>query len=266
MGFFQRALRQTVRPVFQRLPASVRRPIRARIHQWPAVARFLMPPGEHERPPGAVKWGDLRRANPFSRYWGYDRGTPIDRVYIEEFIRAHDRDVRGSCLEVMNADYTDRFGGDRVQRRDVLDIDPANTRATVVADLGEPDSLPPGRFDCIIFTQTLHLVPDMRIALNNVWRAVAPGGVLLLTVPALGRHDVRKSFHHDRWRVTKTGLDWLLSDVEGPAQTTTYGNVLSCTAFLYGIAAEELSPEELNRVDPEFPLIVAARIQKEPAR
>jgi SAM-dependent methyltransferase len=213
-----------------------------------------------------VRWGSLRRMTPFSRSWGYDRGTPIDRVYIEQFLTTHAADVRGSCLEVLNADYTHRFGGSRVATSDVLDIDTANRLATVLADLNEPDSLPAARFDCIIFTQTLHLVPDMRTAVGNVWRALAPGGVLLLTVPAIGRHDARKSFHHDRWRVTKTGVEWLLAELTGaPADVTTYGNILSCVAFLYGIAAEELRAEELQAFDREFPLIVAARVVKEHA-
>ena len=211
---------------------------------------------------GKVRWGGLRRTVPFSRYWGYDRGTPIDRIYIERFLAEHAAEMqRGACLEVLNGDYIDRFGGSRVSRRDVLDIDPANTNATIVADLGEVDSLPARMFDCVIFTQTLHLVPDMRVALANVWRALAPGGVLLLTVPALGRHDTRKGFHHDRWRVTKTGLDWLFSelcDAHAGATTTTYGNLVSCTAFLYGLAAKELSSEGNPVTDLQFPLIVAS--------
>ncbi len=157
--------------------------------------------------------------------------------------------------------------GARVTISDVLDINPANTAATIVADLGEPDSLPAVRFDCIIFTQTLHLVPEMRVAVANIWRALAPGGVLLLTVPVLGRHEARKGFHADRWRVTKTGLEWLLTGLsDGGAEVTNYGNVLSCTAFLYGMAAEELRREELQAVDREFPLIVAARMRKDDGR
>ncbi len=230
----------------------------------PAVAR-LMPAAERPWPPGTVQWGSLRRTIPFSRAWGYDRGTPIDRVYIEAFLAQHAADVRGACLEVLNADYTNRFGGTRVTRRDVLDIDPANTLATIVADLGEADSLPPHKFDCVVFTQTLHLVPDMRTALANVWRSLAPGGILLLTVPALGRHDTRKGSHHDRWRVTSTGLEWLLSGLPGAeATTSTYGNLVTCTAFLYGLAAEELSPEELQVNDAQYPLIVATRVHKGP--
>jgi SAM-dependent methyltransferase len=230
----------------------------------PAAVGRLLGVADAEYPPGTVRWGSLRRTTPLSRSWGYDRGTPIDRAYIEQFLAGHSEDVRGSCLEILNADYTHRFGGTRVTSSDVLDINPANTVATLVADLGEPDSLPAERFDCVIFTQTLHLVPDMRVALANVWRAVAPGGVLLLTVPALGRHEARKGFHHDRWRVTKTGLEWLLPDLPaGRSDITTYGNVLSCTAFLYGLAAEELRPEELQIVDREFPLLVAARVLKD---
>jgi SAM-dependent methyltransferase len=214
-----------------------------------------------------VRWGSLRRTTPFSRSWGYERGTPIDRVYIEDFLKSHADDVRGACLEILNADYTKQFGSARVTSVDILDIDPANTVATIVADLAERDSLPAERFDCVIFTQTLHLIFDMETALKNVWRALSPGGVLLLTVPALGRHEARKGFHSDRWRVTKTGLEWLLTGLSNArADITTYGNVLACAAFLYGLAAEELRPEELQVFDREFPLIVAARIVKEDVR
>jgi len=231
------------------------------------AVRQLFGTSDPDYPPGTVRWGGLRRTTPLSRSWGYDRGTPIDRVYIEQFLTKHGADVRGSCLEVLNAEYTHRFGGSHVASSDVLDIDTANPLATVFADLNEPDSLPAERFDCIIFTQTLHLVPDMRTAVANIWRALAAGGVLLLTVPAIGRHQARQDFHHDRWRVTKTGLEWLLAGVtDAPANVTTYGNVLSCVAFLYGMAAEELRGEELQAFDREFPLIVAARVAKERAR
>lgn len=234
----------------------------------PPSVRRLLGAVDPDCPPGTVSWGSFRRTTPFTRSWGYDRGTPIDRVYIEEFLSGHAEDVRGACLEILNADYTRRFGGARVTISDVLDINPANTAATIVADLGESDSLPAERFDCIIFTQTLHLVPDMRAAVANIWRALAPGGVLLLTVPVLGRHEARKGFHADRWRVTKTGLEWLLTGLTdgGSAEVTHYGNVLSCTAFLYGMAAEELGREELQAVDREFPLIVAARMRKDDGR
>jgi SAM-dependent methyltransferase len=148
----------------------------------------------------------------------------------------------------------------------VLDINTANPLATIFADLAEPDSLPAERFDCIIFTRRCIWFRHATVV-ANVWRALAVGGVLLVTVPAIGRHEARKGFHHDRWRVTKTGLEWLLAGIaDGPADVTTYGNVLACVAFLYGMAAEELRPDELQVFDREFPLLVAARVPKERAR
>jgi SAM-dependent methyltransferase len=264
MTTLDRGLRDTARAWFQRLPSPVRDRARRGARLLPLAVRRALGAADPDYPTGTVWWGSLRRMTPFSRSWGYDRGTPIDRVYIEDFLQTHAEDVRGACLEVLNADYSNRFGGARVTSRNVLDIDSSNTAATIVADLSERDSLPEKQFDCVIFTQTLHLIPDMEAAVANVWRALSPGGVLLLTVPALGRHEVRKGFHPDRWRVTKTGLEWLLNRLpDGRAEITTYGNVLSCTAFLYGLAAEELRPEELQVFDREFPLIVAARVLKQ---
>ena len=264
MAMLDQVLRDATRAWLRRLPLPVRDRARRTARRLPSVFQRLLGPADADYPPGSVKWGSLRRTTPFNRSWGYERGTPIDRVYIEEFLAKHAADVRGACLEIMNADYTRRFGGARVTSSDVLDINPANIAATIVADLGEPDSLPAERFDCAIFTQTLHLVPDMGAALANIWRALSPGGVLLLTVPALGRHEARKGFHHDRWRVTNTGLEWLLTGLSGAhPEITSYGNVLSCAAFLYGLAAEELGPAELQAFDREFPLIVAARVRKD---
>ncbi len=213
--------------------------------------------------PRRVRWGNLRRAAPFDRDWGFSRGTPVDRVYIERFLTAHAGDVRGECLEVLNDAYTRRFGGDRVTRRDVLDLTARNLSATVIADLGEPDSLPPSRYDCVVFTQTLHLIPDMAIALANIWRAVRPGGALLVTVPCIGRHETRWDNEHDRWRLTPSGLGWLTRQLPGAeVEVTAYGNVVSAIAALHGIAAEEVAPAELERVDRDYPVIVAARIVK----
>src|SRR5678815_4181077 len=76
----------------------------------------------------------LLSVRPKSDHWGWDRGTPVDRYYIERFLAAHADDVRGNVLEVKDADYTKRYGRD-VVRTDVLDIDPANSQATIVADL-----------------------------------------------------------------------------------------------------------------------------------
>ena len=45
------------------------------------------------------------------------------------------------------------------------------------------------------------------------------------------------------------------ADVHGEA----YGNVISATGFLYGFAAEELRPAELDLRDPDFEVVLGAR-------
>ncbi|HEY8583155.1 MAG TPA: hypothetical protein VIL49_09400, partial [Capillimicrobium sp.] len=46
------------------------------------------------------RFAGLWRRTPLSEAGGYDRGRPVDRVYIERFLDAHRADVRGTVLEV----------------------------------------------------------------------------------------------------------------------------------------------------------------------
>jgi SAM-dependent methyltransferase len=199
---------------------------------------------------------------PLSDDYGWDRGTPVDRIYIERFMGQHAGDVRGICLEVKDDAYTRRFGGDGVTEADVLDVDGANPRATVVADLVEVGSMPSGRYDCFLLNQTLHLLVDPEAGLANAWSCLAPGGVMLLTVPSLGPVDLRLA--HDLWRWTPQAFDRLLARVLPDAQREVvgYGNLVTATAFLHGIAAEELAPADFARSDPRYPLVVGAWVRR----
>ena len=135
--------------------------------------------------PGQVRFGDLRRTTPISPDFGYARGGPVDRYYIEGFLARHAADIRGRVLEIGDASYTHRFGGSRVTQADVLHIDPDAPGVTFVGDLADGSMLPDAAFDCIVLTQTLHLIFDHMAALRTLERILAPGGVLLLTVPGI---------------------------------------------------------------------------------
>jgi SAM-dependent methyltransferase len=209
-----------------------------------------------------ARLGVLRRTRPLSDFWGFDRGTPVDRHYIESFLAEHRGDVRGRVLEVQDSGYTDRFGTG-VVRQDVLDIDPKNPRATLVADLAAADGIPEDAFDCFILTQTLHLIYDVRSALGHARRLLRPGGVLLATVPAVSRVS-RGAAASDYWRFTPAAAGALFGEVFGPDRITvqSYGNVLTAVAFLSGMAREELSSRDLDSRDEHFPVIVGVRAVK----
>jgi SAM-dependent methyltransferase len=210
---------------------------------------------------GVPLWLSLRRTRPVSGDWGFDRGTPVDRFYLEEFLQAHRDAVRGDVLELKSSGYTERLGGSRVGKAHVLDIDPSNAAATVVADLDEPGSLPVEAYDCFLFMQTLQFLPHPEVALANAWSALRPGGTLLLTVPAVSKVERELP---DFWRFTPAGLRELLGRVCPSDRTEVrgYGNVLTACAFLLGLAAEELRKRDLDVNDPDFPILACARVEK----
>jgi SAM-dependent methyltransferase len=206
--------------------------------------------------------GTIRRTTPLSDHWGRDRGTPVDRYYIEHFLEGARTAIRGRVLEVMNADYTCRFGA-AVERSDVLDIDPTNPSATIVADLANADDVASETFDCFILTQTLQYIYDLRSAVEHAHRILRPGGTLLCTVPTVSR-IARRELDSEYWRLTTAGCARLFGDVfaGGVVEVRARGNVLSAVAFLVGMAREELSSRELDRDDPFFPVIVTVRATK----
>src|SRR5829696_1913433 len=69
--------------------------------------------------------GTLHRQRPLSDNWGFDRGTPVDRYYINKFLDKYRSDITGRVLEVKDSGYTDRYGSN-LTGSDVLDIDPSN--------------------------------------------------------------------------------------------------------------------------------------------
>jgi SAM-dependent methyltransferase len=207
------------------------------------------------------RWGNLRRFEPFSDYYGFERGTPVDRFYIERFLAGHAGDIRGRVLEVGHARYARAFSSPR--EVEIVDNDEMNSQATIVADLAVRASLPSNRFDCFILAQTLQLVEDLDVVLENAWQSLARGGVLLITMPGITRADPELA-RVDRWRVTPTGLDTLLarSCLDAPREVVGYGNLISAVAFLMGLAAEELEESELTATNPHFTVSVCARVKK----
>jgi SAM-dependent methyltransferase len=202
-------------------------------------------------PVGGVRFGDLRQLKPISRRFGFDRGQPIDRYYIENFLACYAEDVRGRVLEIGGDSYTRQFGGERVEISDVLHVTEGNPRATIVADLTHADHVPSDAFDCIIFTQTLQFIYDVHSAIRTLYRILKPSGVLLATFPGIGRMldpSQDKWAVHYHWAFTLPSAARLFEESFPTAnvEIEAYGNVLVAISFLHGLAAEELSPEELD--------------------
>ena len=235
------------------VPQSVRtrlRPLRAAYVDW-----------RRRRPPSL---GDLRRTTPIDPNWGFERGTPIDRVYVEEFVGSHAADIRGRVLEIAAPDYTTRFGHG-VERVDILMATQGNPQATIVGDLTDAPQIPSDTFDCAIVTQTLQFVYDVRAAIATLHRVLAPGGVLLATMPGITKISPPEDEEYGEWwHFTARSAQRLAEEAfgAGNVEARAYGNVLSAAGFLYGLAASDLSPEELRARDRLYEVIVGVRAVK----
>ena len=218
------------------------------------------------RPPvGGVNLGDLDRSSPISANWGFERGLPLDRHYIEAFLARHQLDVRGRALEIQDDRYTKLFGEGQVTKSDILHYGPGNPGATIVADLSDGAEIPSNAFDCIICTQTLNLIFDLGAALRTVRRILAPGGVLLATVPAVCRDaSGKEDIFEDYWRFTSASSRRLTKQhfPQDDVTISSYGNVYAAVAFLHGLALEELDVTKLDAHDPKIEVIIGWRVKK----
>ena len=236
------------------LPAALRRWLnlnRQRLRRWPPV--------------GMVEFGSLRRLTPVSQSFGVDRGLCIDRYYIEHFLEQCSGDIKGEVLEVGDDIYTTRFGGEQVTGSDVLHVTEDNAKATIVADLTQADQIPSDVYDCIVLTQTLQFIYDVRKAVQTLYRILKPNGVLLVTcsgINRISRYDMDRWGEY--WRLTTLSASRLLEEFFPPSNVTVqgYGNVLAAVAFLHGLAASELRQEELDYCDPDYDILIGVRAVK----
>jgi SAM-dependent methyltransferase len=213
---------------------------------------------------GGVRFGSFGRLTPINRNFGYDRGQPVDRYYIERFLRREAQAIAGRVLEIGDATYTRRFGGARVTTSDVLHVTAGSPEATLIGDLADAPHLPTAAFDCVILTQTLQLIYDLRAALDTVYRILKPGGVALATLPGIshiGDQTWRDTWY---WNATPHSARRLFAEVFGAEHVTVEvcGNVLVATAFLQGLAVHELDSADVDFADPDYPVLITVRATK----
>jgi SAM-dependent methyltransferase len=189
---------------------------------------------------------------------------PIDRYYLEEFLRRYAADIQGRVLEIGDDYYTRRFGGSRVTRSDVLNVRPGSATATLVGDLAEGNFLRSEVFDCIVLVQTLQLIYDLHAAVATMHRILKPGGVVLATMSGISHINDPEWADTWYWNLTSSSAGRLFGEQFSPAAVTceAFGNVLAAIGFLHGISASELRRDELDYRDPEYQVTVALRAVK----
>jgi SAM-dependent methyltransferase len=191
------------------------------------------------------------------------RGISVDRYYIESFLDQHRTAIRGRALEIADDTYTKRFG-DGVTASDVLTDPRSGATSGIIGDLRDAQTLAADTYDVVILTQTLQFIDKPVVALNNLYRALRPGGTVLITVPGIAQRDVYDDkLWGDFYRWMPRGLSTLMGETHFDSFSVgNLGNILTVTAFLYNMAVEDVKSTELSHIDDDYPLIVTCVAQK----
>lgn len=198
---------------------------------------------------------------PVSTKYGFDRGKPIDRHFIEKFIGEHKHLVKGHCLEVVDDTYIRMFGGKAVEKADVIDIF-VTKQASIHGDLRDlTNVVKSNTFDCIIITQTLHVNDDFESAIKECYRILKPGGTMLATFPTI---SPTWNLKINMWRLSVKSANYVFSKYfdKSNIRVKGYGSKVSSLLFWTGFAIEDISPSDLEKQDESFPTLIGIKATK----
>ncbi len=214
---------------------------------------------------GKIDFGDLGRLEPLCNDWGLKRGGAVDRYYIDGFIVRNSHDIKGNVLEIEDGYYGKKLGSDKMTQLDILDIDPNNPMATIIADLTQADDIPSNTYDCIILTQVLQLIYDLKSVVKHVHRILKPGGVLLVTVPGISQVVYKDYRNVWCWSFTEVSVRKLLTEyfLDENVEIERHGNVLTAISFLHGVGIKELTKKAYDFHDPDYQLVITAKAVKQ---
>ena len=209
---------------------------------------------------GWPRWGNLRRVTPFSKDFGFDRGTPVDRYYLAKFLEMHRTLITGDVLEIQMPGYAMRYGH-HLRRVDSVDINP-RVGPTFVCDLADSERvLLSERYDCFLLPNTLQHLRDVDACLRHALRVVKPGGVMLASaagfVPLIPDGPDYWHLSADGWKELLRRI-WVGCDVV----VESHGNCLAAVAAMMGLALEELTSTELDVSDPRYPVLITIMCRK----
>ena len=210
-----------------------------------------------------IKKNLSNKLEPISRLFGFDRGKPIDRFYIEKFLSENSSLINGTVLEIGDNTYTLNYGK-KVTKSEILNYQPSEN-CTIVGDLSTGKNIPNANFDCIILTQTLQFIYDINSALQNAYNALKPGGTILLTasgISQISRYDMDR--WGEFWRFTDASLKKVIEENTKNALVNVnyYGNVELAKAFLDGKACEDVPANLFEYNDKDYQVLLTAKITK----
>jgi SAM-dependent methyltransferase len=211
---------------------------------------------------GRGQFGLYQELQPYSRDFGFHLGTPIDRFYINSFVKSYKNDIQGTVYEIGDDQYSKRYA----QKNSRIIILNENNRhkLSVQVDLNGKNPHIYNTADCVILTQTLNFVYNFHNAINEVLNILKSGGVCLITVAGISqisRYDMDR--WGDYWRFTDLSVRKMLEKSSVNYTVEHFGNYYACANFLAGVPLKNINLDLLNFVDTDYQLIIGARMVKD---
>lgn len=179
--------------------------------------------------------------------FGTSRGTPIDRLLIENFLRLNSEQLSEdtTVLEFSEGSYSEKFYNDC---KKFIFIYKSNTDLTqtgqreISGDLLRNVQIDLPKFDVIIATQLLAFTQNPFMASASLVNLLKPGGKILGTEPFLSPLSV---YDNDRWgdfyRFTSKGLEQIYKStgVNLDIRVEPLGNWETSYALIKGLVQED---------------------------
>ncbi|WP_157496737.1 methyltransferase domain-containing protein [Hahella ganghwensis] len=199
---------------------------------------------------GHLDWGDFNRKSPFCHSFGFSRGTPIDRYYLDKFVSCIRHQVKGVTIEIGGvSDNLQNYGLERVTSFQTVDIEPGEG-VNIVGDIHDRSILAPESVDSLIIFNVLeHCHSPWQVA-ENIRYWLKEGGKCFGMVPNAQRLH---NFPGDYWRPLPDGVRHLFKEFS-QLELDVYGNPQTVVASFMGVAAKELTANELDATHPEYPV------------
>jgi SAM-dependent methyltransferase len=189
-----------------------------------------------------------RRILPVSTDFGWSRGTPVGRFYVNDFVAEKAKGLSGIILEFGEPRYRHYFSN--VEQYKVVDV-VAGPHVDFVCDIHNVSSMPQAFFDVIVCTQVLEHVERPEDALRELRKLLKKDGRLICTVPFLAHiHYVPTDYYRFSIDAITSALSRAGFEV---LDARNSGNALVTIGSLLGFSAQDFSSSEMAVVDNLYP-------------
>lgn len=202
---------------------------------------------------------------PVSEQFATERGTPVDRYYIDDFLENHSQYIKGDVLEIEDNTYTKKFGKDKVRTSIVMDVCSTAPIVDFNANLETGEGIRDGVADCFILTQTLMYIFDLKSAARNISRLLKGNGTVLITCSGISQNSQRCMDNYGAYFNFNVAVFERMFEEQNDMQIVdvgSYGNVKTVSAHINGLCCEDLQKEDFIQNDKCYPLIVYAMVKK----